>query len=83
MSELLTPGLGAPPEPEPEPVVEPEPAWSGPSQDEWGSVMGYIQQQQAERDAYAQQQQAQQSQQQYAVDPFADDFGQQLQAVIG
>ena len=83
MSELLTPGLGAPvpePEPEPEPV---EPAWQGPSQDEWGSVMGYIQQQQAERDAYAQQQQAQQSQQQYAVDPFADDFGQQLQTIIG
>jgi hypothetical protein len=40
-------------EPDVDPVSDPapdaEPAWSGPSQDEWGAVLGYINQQ-AERD---------------------------------
>ena len=78
---------GAPPpvgEPAGEPQGEPqgEPAWTGPSRDEWGSVLGFIQQQQQERAAYEQQQAAQYQQQQepqhVQLDPFADNFGEQL-----
>ena len=85
MSELLTPGLGAP-EPVAEPAPEPaEPAWAGPSQDEWGSVMGYIQQQQQQAEQYAQQQyEAQQAQGQQAppIDFFADDASQQVYGLV-
>lgn len=59
-----------------------EPQWGGPSQDEWGQVMGYVAEQQAQQQAYQQAQEQQASQQaqpqQYPnLDPFDENFSQQ------
>ena len=76
MSEIITDPL-APAEPVAEPA---EPAWAGPSADEWGQVtqtLGYLAD-------LAQQSQAPGEGQQYAaIDPFADNFGEQLSGYIG
>lgn len=68
-----------------EPAEPAEPAWTGPSQDEWGSVMEYISAQQQAQQEWEQQQYAAQQQyapQQPAIDPFAEDFGSQLGGFI-
>lgn len=67
-----------------EPVVEPEPApeWTGPSQDEWSSVMGYIQSQQQQQAEWEAQQAQQQATQGLVLDPLEDDFQQRLEAYL-
>lgn len=75
MSEILSdPLIDAAMGPEP----EAEPAWTGPSQDDWGQVqntMGYL----AE---WVQSQQAPEGSEQMQIDPFADDFGEQLAGYV-
>ncbi|MBA2370734.1 MAG: hypothetical protein H0V71_03700 [Chloroflexi bacterium] len=73
-------------EPAPAPEAPAEPAWTGPSQEEWtqyqseqAGMREYLSQQQAAQQQY-QQPQGQQSPQ---IDPFSDDFSQQLEAFMG
>lgn len=82
MSEVISQeaDLGYEGGPAPEPVApEPEPVWQGPSQDEWEQTQAAL--------AYFNEQlqpQAPQGEEQYPqIDPFAENFGEQLSQYIG
>jgi hypothetical protein len=74
------PGLGDPAPADPAPAPDP-PAWTGPSQDEWGAVMGYVQQQQQREQQIAQVYGVPGSQQDDAPD-FYDDPNAWLEAKL-